>query len=100
MSWYGAGIKGLLNGNFTICGEGSNGQEVIDQTIALEPDLIILDVRMPVLNGIKAARQIRSVLLRRKSCSYRCTIPQRWKTRGELLVPMPSCQKQVRLNNW
>lgn len=51
-----------MNGNFTICGEGSNGREAVAQAITLEPDLIILDVSMPILNGIEAARQIRRVV--------------------------------------
>lgn len=94
-----AGIRGLFNGNFTICGEGSNGQEAIDRTIALEPENDQVDVSMPVLNGLKPLAKYAVSLLRRKFCSYRCTIPQRWKTSEERLVPMASCQKPVRLNN-
>jgi len=45
-----------------VCGEAANGQEAIAQAHALKPDLIILDVTMPILNGLDAARVIRLTL--------------------------------------
>jgi DNA-binding NarL/FixJ family response regulator len=45
-----------------ICGEASNGQEAVQKAIQLNPDLIILDVTMPVLGGFDAARQIKERL--------------------------------------
>src|ERR1700688_3280412 len=45
-----------------VCGEATNGQEAIAQAHALKPDLIILDITMPVLNGLDAARVIRITL--------------------------------------
>jgi DNA-binding NarL/FixJ family response regulator len=45
-----------------VCGEAANGQEAIAQAHALKPDLIILDITMPVLNGLDAARVIRITL--------------------------------------
>jgi signal transduction histidine kinase/CheY-like chemotaxis protein len=41
-----------------ICGEAVNGQEAVDKVKALQPDLVILDINMPVLNGLVAVRQI------------------------------------------
>ena len=41
-----------------ICGEAVNGQEAVDKVKALLPDLVILDINMPVLNGLVAVRQI------------------------------------------
>ena len=41
-----------------ICGEATNGQEAVDKTTSLRPDLVILDINMPVLNGLAAVRQI------------------------------------------
>lgn len=52
-------IKGILRESFTICGECSDGQEAVVKTVALRPDLVLLDVNMPILNGVEAARQIR-----------------------------------------
>ena len=45
-----------------ICGEASDGQEALEKAGDLRPDLIILDVIMPVLDGISAARKIRALL--------------------------------------
>jgi len=41
-----------------ICGEAVDGQEAIDKARELHPDLVILDINMPVLNGLVAVRQI------------------------------------------
>jgi DNA-binding NarL/FixJ family response regulator len=45
-----------------ICGEAANGQEAIERASELEPDLIILDVTMPDLDGFAVARRIRTFL--------------------------------------
>lgn len=42
--------------------EAVDGQEAVDITARLSPALIVLDLRMPVLNGIAAARRIREML--------------------------------------
>ena len=42
-----------------IVGEACNGQEAIDRAIELQPDIVLLDVGMPHLNGIEAAKVIR-----------------------------------------
>lgn len=41
-----------------VCGEAENGQMAINQCKLLQPDLIILDIRMPVMNGFDAAQEI------------------------------------------
>jgi DNA-binding NarL/FixJ family response regulator len=41
-----------------VVGEASNGKQAVDMTLQLKPDVAILDVTMPDLNGIEAARQI------------------------------------------
>jgi PAS domain S-box-containing protein len=41
-----------------ICGEAVDGQDAIDKARELHPDLVILDINMPVLNGLVAVRQI------------------------------------------
>jgi DNA-binding NarL/FixJ family response regulator len=47
-------------GSFTdIIGEASDGQEAIEKAAETQPDIILLDVGMPSLNGIEAARIIR-----------------------------------------
>jgi DNA-binding NarL/FixJ family response regulator len=49
-------------GDIEVCGEASNGREAIDKAKELQPDLIILDITMPVLSGIDAAEVIRTAL--------------------------------------
>ena len=49
-------------GDIEVCGEASNGREAIDKAQELMPDLIILDITMPVLSGIDAAEVIRKRL--------------------------------------
>jgi two-component system nitrate/nitrite response regulator NarL len=58
------GIAALLlsRNSVELCGEASNGEEAIQKAAELRPDLIILDVTMPVLNGLEAARRIREFL--------------------------------------
>lgn len=43
-----------------ICGEASNGAEAVQKAIALQPDLVVLDVVMPEMNGIEAASVIKN----------------------------------------
>ncbi len=45
-----------------VCGEASNGMEAVDLANRLKPDLAILDVAMPLLNGLEATRRLRSTL--------------------------------------
>jgi CheY-like chemotaxis protein len=55
------GIRRVLqqNRNWIVCGEAANGKEAVDRAVALHPDLVILDLSMPVLNGLDALKQIR-----------------------------------------
>ena len=44
------------------CEEAANGQEAITKALALQPDLILLDVTMPVMNGFAAAQELKKLL--------------------------------------
>lgn len=53
------GIRCLLNWSllgFTICGEGKNGQDTLDQIRRLQPDVVLMDIRMPRLSGLEVVR--------------------------------------------
>ena len=54
------GIRTMIESekDWEVCGEAIDGKEVVDKAAALNPDLIILDINMPVLNGVAAVRQI------------------------------------------
>ena len=54
------GLRGLLEPEFEIVGIVADGREVLAAVEALRPDVIVLDVTMPSLNGIEAARQLRA----------------------------------------
>ena len=46
------------NTNWQVCGEADNGKIAVERVKELHPDIVILDLQMPVMNGIEAARQI------------------------------------------
>jgi DNA-binding NarL/FixJ family response regulator len=48
--------------DFDICGEAENGREAIEKAQELQPDLIVMDLSMPVMNGIDAARILREMM--------------------------------------
>jgi DNA-binding NarL/FixJ family response regulator len=54
------GLRGILakRSDWTVCGEAVNGREAVSKTKELEPDVVILDVSMPELNGVEATREI------------------------------------------
>lgn len=47
-----------LTGEFEIIGEAGNGHEAIEMVRDLKPDIVLMDVALPILNGIEATRQI------------------------------------------
>jgi DNA-binding NarL/FixJ family response regulator len=54
------GLRLVLNRepDFEVIGEASNGREAIDLAIRENPDVVVMDIAMPLLNGIEAARRI------------------------------------------
>ena len=51
-------VEMLSESGYEVVGQASNGQEAVDLAKELKPDLAILDVKMPILDGISAASQI------------------------------------------
>lgn len=56
------GIATLLKTRWEVCGQASDGLEAVSKTAELKPDLVILDLSMPVMSGTAAARRIRSLM--------------------------------------
>src|SRR5687767_10572962 len=56
------GFRRLLEKDFDIIGVAENGRALVVAAKKLQPDLVLLDISMPLLNGIDAARQIKSIL--------------------------------------
>ena len=44
------------------CEEAANGQEAITKALALQPDLILLDINMPIMGGFTAAKELKKLL--------------------------------------
>lgn len=48
--------------DFEVCGEAENGQEAVEMAQVLHPDLILMDLSMPVMNGIEAACELKRLM--------------------------------------
>jgi two-component system, NarL family, response regulator LiaR len=58
------GLRGFLelDPELEVVGEASNGEEAVELARSLEPDVVLMDLLMPVMDGIEATRQIRREL--------------------------------------
>lgn len=50
-------------GGFQICGEAANGQDALKLASTLRPDLIVLDLCMPGMNGLETAQELKNLTL-------------------------------------
>jgi len=51
----------MSRSDFEVCGEASNGKEAVEKARTLKPDLVVLDITMPLMNGLDAARAIHTL---------------------------------------
>lgn len=47
---------------FEVCGEAADGAQAVEEAKKLKPDVVVLNISMPVLNGFEAAREIKATL--------------------------------------
>ncbi|TQF05154.1 response regulator transcription factor [Kitasatospora acidiphila] len=55
------GLRGVFEGDpdFEVVGEAGNGAEGVDRALALAPDVVLMDLRMPEVGGVEAIRRLR-----------------------------------------
>lgn len=71
---------------FEVVGEAENGVEALDLIEALEPDLILTDIRMPMISGLELARRVREVRAPRNADCHSQRLRQlRVRARGNRL---------------
>ena len=57
------GVRSLLvRSGYDVCGEGVDGEDAVEKAKLLKPDVIVMDVSMPKLNGLEATRLVRGIL--------------------------------------
>jgi DNA-binding NarL/FixJ family response regulator len=54
-----AGLRALLDGDFDVVGEASDGEEAIALALQLAPRVVLMDLQMPTVDGIAATRKIK-----------------------------------------
>lgn len=47
--------------SFQVCGDAKDGEEAIEKVVQLKPEIVLMDINMPVMNGITAAAEIRRI---------------------------------------
>jgi two-component system, NarL family, response regulator NreC len=59
-----AGLRMMLNAqpDIEVVGEASDGRQALTEALRLQPDVVLMDITMPELNGIEATRQIKRAL--------------------------------------
>jgi DNA-binding NarL/FixJ family response regulator len=55
-----AGVRGILGKEFDIVGAVNNGRDAVAEVQRLDPDVLVIDISMPILDGLQATRRLRA----------------------------------------
>jgi DNA-binding NarL/FixJ family response regulator len=61
-----AKVRGILGDEFEVVEAAANGMQAVRAVLALDPDVLVTDISMPLLNGLQAARRIQKANSRAK----------------------------------
>jgi DNA-binding NarL/FixJ family response regulator len=61
-----AEVRGILGEDFDVVGAVNNGRDAIAAVQDIDPDVLVIDISMPILNGLQAVSQLRSIDRRTK----------------------------------
>jgi DNA-binding NarL/FixJ family response regulator len=93
------GLRSLLEAkpDLEVMGEAEHGQQAVEQALLLQPDVVLMDVRMPVMDGVAATRvlheqapQIKVLILTTFGDEEYVTQAMRYGAKGYLLKDTPS----------
>jgi DNA-binding NarL/FixJ family response regulator len=59
-------VRGILGADFDIVGSVNNGRDALAEAGRLDPDVLVIDISMPILNGFEAADRLRAINRRTK----------------------------------
>jgi DNA-binding NarL/FixJ family response regulator len=59
-------IRGILGDEFEVVETAENGSQAVDAVLALDPDVLVIDISMPLLSGLQAARSMQKANCRTK----------------------------------
>ena len=99
------GLAGLFayQDDFTVVGEAEDADTAVAQAVALQPDLVVMDVALPGDDGASATRRIKAalpettvVMLTAYDDSARLLEAIKAGAQGYLLAPTPACRRAAR----
>lgn len=61
-----AKVRGVLGGDFEVVAAVTDGSQAVDAVVRLDPDVLVLDISMPVLDGLQAAARLQEANCRAK----------------------------------